>query len=56
MTVKVRVSRGRGADGGEQVEGTPGEMRTESGRTTKSASKAAKVEVVEEAVVEFLCV
>jgi hypothetical protein len=53
VPVKVRVSRSRGtAAGGERVEGTAGKTRTGSGRATRSASKAVKVEVVEEAVVE----
>ena len=52
VTVKVRVSRSRGTAGGERVEGTAGKMKTGSGRATRSASKAVKVEVVEEAVVE----
>ena len=53
-TVKVRVSRSRNAAGGEleRVETTIRKMRTGSGRATISASKAVKVEVVEEAVVE----
>jgi hypothetical protein len=34
------------------VEGTTGKMRTESGRATRSVSKAVKVKVDEEAVVE----
>jgi hypothetical protein len=52
VTVKVRVSRSRGAAGGERVEGTTAKTRTGSGRATRSASKAVKVEVVEEALVE----
>ena len=51
-TVKVRVSRSRGAAAaaaGDRTEGTIAKMRTGS---TRSASKAVKVEVVEEAVVE----
>ena len=53
VAVKVRVSRSRGtAAGGERVEGTTGKTRTGSGRATRSASKAVKVEVVEEASVE----
>ena len=52
VTVKVRVSRSRGAASGERVEGTTGKMKTGSGRATRSASKAVKIEVVEEAVVE----
>ena len=52
VTVKVRVSRTRGAAGGERVDGTAGKTRTGSGRATRSASKAVKVEVVDEAIVE----
>ena len=51
VAVKVRVSRSRGAAGGERVEGTT-TGKTKTGRATRSASKAVKVEVVEEAVVE----
>ena len=53
VAVKVRVSRSRGATGGERVEGTTtGKTKIGSGRATRSANKAVKVEVVEEAVVE----
>ena len=52
VAVKVRVSRSRGAAGGERVEGTTGKMKTGSGRATRSASKAVKVEVDEEAIME----
>ena len=53
VAVKVRVSRSRGAAGGERVEGTTtGKAKTGSGRATRSASKAVKVEVVEETVPE----
>ena len=51
VTVKVRVSRSQGVAGGERVEGATGVMKTGFGRATRSASKAAKVEIVEEAVV-----
>lgn len=52
VPVKVRVSRSRGAASGERVEGTTGKTKTGSGRATRSANKAVKVEVVEETVVE----
>ena len=53
VTLKVRVSRSRGATGGERVEGTTtGKTKTGSGRATRSASKAVRVEVVEETVPE----
>ena len=50
VAVKVRVSRTRGAAGGEGT--TTGKTKTGSGRATRSASKAVKVEVVEETIVE----
>ena len=47
--MKVRVSRSRGATAnGERVEGTTGKTRACSAMATRSASKAVKVEVVEE--------
>ena len=52
VTVKVRVSRSRGTAGEERVEGTTGKMKTGSGRATRSAIKAVKVEVFEKTVVE----
>ena len=52
VAAKVRVSRSRGAAGGDRVEGTTGKTKTGSGRATRSASKAVKVEVVEEAIIE----